>query len=148
MACNGKEAIEAFKQQSVDLIFMDMQMPVVDGYSATRAIRSIEGECEKRIPIVALTAYTWLLRVCRPAHVATYAYVNPIVAILLGHWFAGESMTSRTLLAATLIVVGVLLVTLCRKAATIRPPSVAQAAPATPSTSAAALGAACRTTQE
>lgn len=94
--------------------------------------------------IVALTAYTWLLRVCRPAQVATYAYVNPIVAVVLGHWFADEPLTSRTVLAAALIVAGVLLVTMCRKPATKRVSATAQAPTTTPPTSSAALGAACR----
>jgi drug/metabolite transporter (DMT)-like permease len=42
--------------------------------------------------------------------VATYAYVNPLVAVLLGYFLAGEPMTSRTLLAATLIIGSIVLV--------------------------------------
>jgi len=60
--------------------------------------------------IVGFTAYIWLLRNCDPAKVATYAYVNPIVAVLLGAAFAGESVTPRTLLAAALIIGSVALV--------------------------------------
>src|ERR1051325_6456876 len=41
--------------------------------------------------VVGYTAYIWLLRHCEPAKVATYAYVNPIVAVLLGAFFAGET---------------------------------------------------------
>jgi len=59
MAENGKTAIEAYKSDVFDLILMDMQMPVIDGYSATRAIRAIEGDTESRVPIVALTAYAF-----------------------------------------------------------------------------------------
>jgi drug/metabolite transporter (DMT)-like permease len=59
---------------------------------------------------VGYTAYFFLLRHCDPAKVATYAYVNPIVAVLLGALFAGETLTSRTLLAATLIIGSVALV--------------------------------------
>jgi CheY-like chemotaxis protein len=44
-------------QAPYDLIFMDCQMPDLDGYDATRAIRSLEGE-ERRTPVVALTAST------------------------------------------------------------------------------------------
>jgi drug/metabolite transporter (DMT)-like permease len=51
--------------------------------------------------VVGYTAYIWLLRHCDPAKVATYAYVNPIVAVLLGTFFAGETVTARTLVAAT-----------------------------------------------
>jgi drug/metabolite transporter (DMT)-like permease len=54
--------------------------------------------------IVGYTAYFWLLRHCDPAKVATYAYVNPIVAVLLGALFANETVTLRTLLAAALII--------------------------------------------
>ena len=60
--------------------------------------------------IVGYTAYMWLLRHCEPAKVATYAYVNPIVAVLLGAFFAAEKMTTRTLLAAGLIIGSVALV--------------------------------------
>jgi drug/metabolite transporter (DMT)-like permease len=46
----------------------------------------------------------WLLKVTTPARVSTYAYVNPIVAVLLGWAFAGEAVTLRTGLAALGIV--------------------------------------------
>jgi drug/metabolite transporter (DMT)-like permease len=60
--------------------------------------------------VVGYTAYIWLLRHCEPAKIATYAYVNPIVAVLLGALFAGESITMRTLIAAGLIIGSVALV--------------------------------------
>jgi drug/metabolite transporter (DMT)-like permease len=60
--------------------------------------------------VVGYTAYIWLLRHCEPAKVATYAYVNPIVAIVLGALFAGETITMRTLIAAGLIIGSVALV--------------------------------------
>jgi drug/metabolite transporter (DMT)-like permease len=60
--------------------------------------------------IVGYTAYFWLLRHCEPAKVATYAYVNPIVAVLLGALFAHETVTLRTLLAAALIIGSVALI--------------------------------------
>jgi drug/metabolite transporter (DMT)-like permease len=60
--------------------------------------------------IIGYTAYFWLLRHCDPAKVATYAYVNPIVAVLLGALFAHETITLRTLLAAALIIGSVALV--------------------------------------
>ena len=61
--------------------------------------------------LVALTAYVWLLRQTTPARVSTYAYVNPVVAMLLGWALAGEPLTARTLLAAAVIVGGVVLIT-------------------------------------
>lgn len=60
--------------------------------------------------LVGYTAYIFLLRHCEPAKVATYAYVNPIVAVILGALFAGESLTARTALAASLIIGSVALV--------------------------------------
>src|SRR5436305_10838909 len=60
--------------------------------------------------IVGYTAYFWLLRNCDPAKVATYAYVNPVVAVLLGAVFAHEIVTLRTLLAAVLIIGSVALI--------------------------------------
>jgi drug/metabolite transporter (DMT)-like permease len=60
--------------------------------------------------VVGYTAYIWLLRHCDPAKVATYAYVNPIIAVLLGTLFAGETLTVRMLIAAALIVGSVALI--------------------------------------
>lgn len=57
LAVNGAEAVEICLRQQYDLIFMDCQMPVMDGYEATRQIRKLE-EGKKRTPIVALTAYS------------------------------------------------------------------------------------------
>lgn len=57
IACDGEQAIEKFKQHKYDLIFMDCQMPVMDGYLATQKIRAIEyREHREHTPIVALTA--------------------------------------------------------------------------------------------
>ncbi len=54
--------------------------------------------------IVGYTAYIWLLRHCDPAKVATYAYVNPVVAVLLGGFFASETLSMRTAVAALVII--------------------------------------------
>src|SRR5437762_6511875 len=73
--------------------------------------------------VVGYTAYIWLLRHCEPAKVATYAYVNPIVAVLLGALFAGETVTMRTLIAAALIIGSVaLVITAQQLRARIEPP--------------------------
>jgi drug/metabolite transporter (DMT)-like permease len=60
----------------------------------------------------AFVAYVWLLRVAPTPLVATYAYVNPLVAVLLGYFLAQEPMTVRTLLAAALIIGSVALVSM------------------------------------
>src|SRR5438132_249794 len=76
--------------------------------------------------IVGYTAYFWLLRHCDPAKVATYAYVNPIVAVLLGALFANETLNLQTLLAATLIIGSVaLIITMQQLGAKAVPPITA-----------------------
>jgi drug/metabolite transporter (DMT)-like permease len=66
--------------------------------------------------LVGFTAYVWLLRVSTPAKVATYAYVNPVVAVFLGWALAGEPVTRRTLIAAAVIVGAVALITTAQTA--------------------------------
>jgi drug/metabolite transporter (DMT)-like permease len=58
----------------------------------------------------AFVAYAWLLRMAPTPLVATYAYVNPLVAVLLGYFLADEPMTARTLIAAALVIGSVILV--------------------------------------
>jgi drug/metabolite transporter (DMT)-like permease len=65
--------------------------------------------------IVAFSAYIWLLRVSTPTRVSTYAYVNPVIAVILGWAFAGEALTPRMAIAAAVIVSGVALITLAPK---------------------------------
>lgn len=60
--------------------------------------------------IVGFSAYLWLLRVASASRVSTYAYVNPIVAVILGWALAGESLTPRVLVAAIVIVGAVALI--------------------------------------
>lgn len=61
--------------------------------------------------LVAFTAYVWLLRVTTPARVSTYAFVNPAVAVVLGWALAGEPLVPRTILATTVIVAAVAVIT-------------------------------------
>ena len=56
LANNGKEAVELSENERFDLILMDMQMPVMDGYEATRVIRADKTNPNHRAPIIALTA--------------------------------------------------------------------------------------------
>lgn len=62
--------------------------------------------------MLAISAYMFLLKNVRPAVATSYAYVNPVVAVLLGIGFAGESLAPREWLALVIIVAAVVLVTL------------------------------------
>lgn len=61
--------------------------------------------------LVAFTAYIWLLRHVQPSIVSTYAYVNPIIAVVLGWLIADEELGARIVLAAVIIVLAVALIT-------------------------------------
>ena len=59
--------------------------------------------------LIGFSAYVWLLKVVPASTVSTYAYVNPVIAVLLGWAFNDEAITGRTLIAGAAIVVGVAL---------------------------------------
>jgi drug/metabolite transporter (DMT)-like permease len=61
--------------------------------------------------LIAYSAYVWLLQVVPAARVATYAYVNPVVAVFLGWAIADEPLTPRMLIAAAVIIAAVVMVT-------------------------------------
>jgi drug/metabolite transporter (DMT)-like permease len=60
--------------------------------------------------LVGLSAYLWLMRTTTPARAATYAYVNPVVAVVLGWLLAGEPLNPRVMIAAGVIVGAVALI--------------------------------------
>jgi drug/metabolite transporter (DMT)-like permease len=68
---------------------------------------------------VGFASYTWLLRVAPTMLVSTYAYVNPLVAIFLGSLLAGEELTPRVLVAATIIIGSVVLITMTKPASQV-----------------------------
>ena len=61
--------------------------------------------------IIGFGSYVYILRHASPAHVSTYAYVNPVIAVLLGWFFADEIVDERILIAATFIIFSVILIT-------------------------------------
>lgn len=74
--------------------------------------------------LIAFSCYAWLLRVTTPAVAATYAYVNPFVAVTLGALLAGERVTGSMVAAGALIVAGVVVIT-TRRPGPASPPRVA-----------------------
>lgn len=67
--------------------------------------------------IIGFTAYVWLISHQSPTKVGTYAYVNPVVAVLVGYFFGGESLTARTVLGTLLVLVSVVVITTTPKEA-------------------------------
>ncbi|MGB0040957.1 MAG: EamA family transporter, partial [Terriglobales bacterium] len=72
--------------------------------------------------VVAFTAYVWLLHHESPTKVGTYAYVNPVVAVLIGYFLGGETLGLRTILGTLFVLISVLVIT-------IAPPRKMKAAP-------------------
>jgi len=111
LAENGKLAVEAFKCKHYDLILMDVQMPVMDGYQATKTIRELESELaamEKnptetmhRVPIIAMTAHATKehQELCLEAGMDDFLS-KPItrkgLLFTLEKWFESMSMPSRS----------------------------------------------------
>ena len=65
---------------------------------------------------IGFSAYIYLLKVSSPAKVSTYAYVNPVIAVLLGWLMLGEPVTARVLWASLVIIAGVAIITLPKPA--------------------------------
>jgi drug/metabolite transporter (DMT)-like permease len=61
--------------------------------------------------IIGFTAYVWLIHHESPTKVGTYAYVNPVVAVLLGYFLGGESLGARTIVGTLLVLVSVIVIT-------------------------------------
>jgi drug/metabolite transporter (DMT)-like permease len=66
--------------------------------------------------IIGFTAYVWLIHHESPTKVGTYAYVNPVVAVLLGYFVGGEVLGARTVMGTLLVLVCVAVITITKKA--------------------------------
>lgn len=64
--------------------------------------------------LIGFTSYIWLLDKVSPARLGTYAYVNPVVAVILGWAIAGETLSLRTGIAAVIVICAVALITIAR----------------------------------
>jgi drug/metabolite transporter (DMT)-like permease len=69
--------------------------------------------------IIAFTAYVWLLHHESPTKVGTYAYVNPVVAVVLGYFLGGEELGARTVLGTVFVLISVLVITTSRARARV-----------------------------
>jgi drug/metabolite transporter (DMT)-like permease len=67
--------------------------------------------------IVGYTAYVWLIHHESPTKVGTYAYVNPVVAVVLGYFLGGEALGLRTILGTAFVLVSVVVITTAKKPA-------------------------------
>ncbi len=96
VAFNGQEALESLRLRDYDLVLMDVQMPVMDGIEATRAIRASEPS-HRRIPIVAMTAHSMagdrerFFLAGIDDHLAKPVTLESL-AIVLGRWFPSLSL--------------------------------------------------------
>jgi CheY-like chemotaxis protein len=98
---NGEEAVKAMQRDIFDIVLMDCQMPVMDGYEATRAIRELEvhgaTRAGVRVPIVALTANALVgdAELCRAAgmddHLAK-PYTRKQLATLMARWLSVDQV--------------------------------------------------------
>jgi drug/metabolite transporter (DMT)-like permease len=64
--------------------------------------------------IVGFTAYVWLIHHESPTKVGTYAYVNPIVAVLVGYFLGGEALSLRTIVGTMFVLISVVVITTTR----------------------------------
>ena len=64
--------------------------------------------------IIGFTAYVWLIHHESPTKVGTYAYVNPVVAVLLGYFLGGEALGLRTILGTLFVLISVVVITTTR----------------------------------
>jgi drug/metabolite transporter (DMT)-like permease len=77
--------------------------------------------------LVGFSAYVWLLRAAPLSLVSTYAYVNPVVAVILGTVFLGEAITARLVIAGGIIIAAVALIVVARSRAAAEPRVVVSA---------------------
>jgi drug/metabolite transporter (DMT)-like permease len=71
--------------------------------------------------IVGFTAYVWLIHHESPTKVGTYAYVNPIVAVLVGYFLGGEALSSRTIVGTMFVLISVVVITTTRVKKAVAP---------------------------
>lgn len=101
-ALNGKEAIEFYTLNSIDLILMDCQMPIMDGYAATKKIRHIEKNSDRHVPIIALTANAFKddRQACLDAGMDDFLskpFIKKQLLDLILQWLKSSTLNDRTI---------------------------------------------------
>jgi drug/metabolite transporter (DMT)-like permease len=76
--------------------------------------------------IIGFTAYVWLIHHESPTKVGTYAYVNPVVAVLVGYFLGGEALGIRTVFGTICVLISVVVITTARTGKTIAAIPVAE----------------------
>lgn len=99
---NGERALEMIQAQRYDMVFMDHQMPVMDGVEAVRAIRQLEGEYFREVPVIALTANTGAEQQEQYAKAGMNGYLSKPFELediyrLLTKWLSGSGNRSGNL---------------------------------------------------
>jgi drug/metabolite transporter (DMT)-like permease len=74
--------------------------------------------------VIGFTAYVWLIHHESPTKVGTYAYVNPVVAVLAGYFLGGEALGARTVLGTVLVLISVVVIRTTPKKKAESEPSV------------------------
>jgi drug/metabolite transporter (DMT)-like permease len=74
--------------------------------------------------IIGFTAYVWLIHHESPTKVGTYAYVNPVVAVLIGYFLGGETLGLRTILGTLFVLISVVVITTTRVEKPVATPAV------------------------
>ena len=100
IANNGEEALELIRKNAYDIVLMDCQMPVMDGYQATKAVRTLLSNNARRLPIVALTANAMSgdREQCLASGMDDYLpkpYTIKQLQQVLDHWLPPESAQSN-----------------------------------------------------
>jgi drug/metabolite transporter (DMT)-like permease len=96
------------------LVILGLATRELNGFDVHRVSRASVGGLLYLITfgsLIGFTSYIWLLDKVSPELAGTYAFVNPVVAVLLGWAFAGEALTGRTLVAAAIVIGAVALIT-------------------------------------
>lgn len=76
VANNGREALNLLEKNNYDVVLMDIQMPEMDGYTATQAVRNMRDPVKKTVPIIALTAHATNEEAQKCLHMGMNAYVT------------------------------------------------------------------------